>query len=98
MIKKNQSILRLTEDAIQNQAVERELNHLIKELSKGNFEAGLGYPGHVEGTDVYYLRGDHGARLYYHKIGESSYEIVAKSTKGRNQNQVINKLKDISRD
>ncbi len=35
------------------------------------------------------------ARLYYHRIGDKSYEIVAKSEKGRNQEKVINKLKEI---
>jgi hypothetical protein len=91
-IKKSPPLLRLTQDAVRNQTVERELNHLIKELSKGNFEAGLGHPGHISGTDVYYLRGRNGARLYYHKIGEHNYEIVAKSAKGRNQDQVIDKI------
>lgn len=94
-IKKSPPLLRLTQDAVRNQTVERELNHLVKELSKGNFEAGLGYPGRISGTDVFYLRGRNGARLYYHKIGEESYEIVAKSTKGRNQDQVIDKIEEI---
>lgn len=94
-IKKHQPLLRLTQDAVRNQTVERELNHLIKELSKENLEAGLGSPGHIDETDIYYLRGRRGGRLYYHKIGEHNYEIVAKSAKGRNQNQVINKLKEI---
>lgn len=94
-IKKHQSILRLAKDAVENQTVERELNHLIKELNNGNFEAGLGRPGHIDGTDIFYLRGRNGGRLYYHKIGENSYEIVAKSAKGRNQDRVISNLKKI---
>jgi len=94
-IKQNSSLLRLTEDAVRDEAVEREMNHLIKELSKGNFEAGLGHPGHIEGTKINYLRGRNGARLYYQRKGENSYNIVAKSAKGRNQEQVIDKLKEI---
>jgi hypothetical protein len=94
-IKQNPSLLRLTENAVRDEAVEREMNHLIKELSKGNFEAGLGHPGHIEGTKVNYLRGRNGARLYYQKEGEKKYKIVAKSAKGRNQEQVIDKLKEI---
>ncbi len=62
-IKKHPSLLRLTQDAVENQIVERELNHLIKELSKGNFNAGLHRPGHIENTDIFYLRGVNGARL-----------------------------------
>lgn len=94
-IKEHPSLLRLTEDAVRDEAVEREMNHLIRELSKGNFEAGLGHPGHIEGTKVHYLRGRNGARLYYQKKGEKGYQIVAKSAKGRNQEQVINKIKEI---
>ncbi len=94
-IKSHPSLLRLTQDAVRDQLIEREMNHLIEELYKGNLEAGLGHPGHVEGTKVHYLRGRNGARLYYQRKGEQSYEIVAKSAKGRNQEQVINKIKDI---
>jgi len=94
-IKKHKSILRLTKEAVENQTVERELNQLTKELNKGNFEAGLGHQGHVVGTDIFYLRGRNGGRLYYHKIGEDSYEIVAKSAKGNNQDRVISKLREI---
>ncbi len=94
-IKKYPAILRLTQDAVKNQEVQRELDHLGRELQKGNFEAGLGHPGHIEGTDIYYLRGRNGGRLYYHKIGKFYYEIVAKSGKGTNQEQVIDKLRDI---
>jgi hypothetical protein len=93
-IKDNPSLLRLTEDAVNDQAIERELNNLIKQLSRGNFEAGLGRPGHISGTSVFYLRGRNGGRLYYRKTGENQYQIVAKSAKGRNQDQVINKIKD----
>jgi len=96
-IKKYPPILRLTQDAVKNQVVERELNHLTWELQKGNLEAGLGHPGHIEGTDIYYLRGRNGGRLYYHKIGKFYYEIVGKSAKGTNQEQVIDKLRDIYR-
>jgi hypothetical protein len=94
-IKQHPSLLRLTENAIKDEAVEREMNHLIKELSKGNFEAGLGHPGHVEGTKIHYLRGRNGARLYFQEKGKNNYQIVAKSAKGRNQEQVINKIKEI---
>ncbi len=94
-IKKSPALSRLTEDAARNQKVGRELNHLVKELSKGNFKTGLNHPGHINKTDIYYLRGHNGARLYYHKTGEYSYEIVAKSAKGRNQDQVICKLEKL---
>ncbi len=94
-IHKYPSILRLTQEAAKNQDVQRDLDHLEEELQKGNFEAGLGHPGHIEGTSIFYLRGRNGGRVYYRKAGESDYEIVGKSAKGRNQEQVIDKLKGI---
>ncbi len=93
-IKQHPPLMRLEKDAVNDEDVEREMNHLINELSRGNFEAGLGHPGHVEGTDIFYLRGRNEARLYYHRTGKDSYEVVGKSAKGRNQDQVINKLKE----
>ena len=94
-IKSHPSILKLTQEAVKSPIIEREMNHLIEELYKGNFEAGLGHPGHIEGTKIHYLRGRNGARLYYRRRGEDNYEVVAKSAKGRNQEQVIDKLKEI---
>jgi len=94
-IKKSSALLKLTKDAVENQKVQKELDHLVKELTKGNFEAGLGKPGHIKGTDISYLRGRNGARLYYHKTGKKHYEIVAKSSKGRNQNQIISKIREL---
>lgn len=94
-VKKQPSILRLTKEAVQDQYVENDINHLIKELVKGNSRPGIGRPGHIDGTDVFYLRGRNGGRLYYHRVGQNSYEIVGKSAKGRNEDQVINKLREI---
>ena len=95
-IKKSPPLLRLTHDAVKNHRVERELNHLIHELGKGNFQCGAeGGPGHIEGTDIYYLRGRNGGRLYYHQTAQGRYEIVAKSSKGRNQDQVMDYLRKI---
>ncbi len=94
-IKQHPALLRLTQQAVKNQDVEREMNHLIKELTLGNMQAGLGAPGHIEGTGVHYLRGRNGARLYYVQDGKNEYTIVGKSAKGRNQEQVIDRLKEI---
>lgn len=86
-IKDHPGLLRLTKDAVRNPEVERDLNHLIEELGKGNLEAGLGGPGHVDNTDIFYLRGHNGGRLFYHKI-ENGYEIVGKASKS-NENAAI---------
>src|SRR3989344_8555763 len=68
VIKKNDGIHRLVIEATVNQNIKRELDHLILELSKGNMNAGLHRQGHIEGTDIFYLRGRKGGRLYYHRI------------------------------
>lgn len=91
-IKRNLPIRKLAEHAAIDQGIKRELDHLTLQLSRGNLQAGLGTPGHLDGTDIFYLRGRNGGRLYYHKQG-SGYEILAKSGKGDNQDQVINKLR-----
>lgn len=83
VIKEHPSLLRLTRDAVRDPKVERESNHLLEELTKGNLEAGLGKPGHISGTGVFYFQGHNGAKLYFRKVGENSYEIVAKSAKGK---------------
>ncbi len=93
-IKKNESIHRLAIEATINQNVKRELDHLVLELSKGHMNAGLHGQGHIEGTDIFYLRGRKGGRLYYHRV-EGGYEIVGKSSKGKNQSKVIKKLEEL---
>ncbi len=67
-IDRDRGLVRLTEDAASDQTIQRDLNKLANELMKGNFEAGLGAPGHVTGTDIFYLRSRNGARLYYRQI------------------------------
>ncbi len=91
-ISKDNSLVRLAEDAAVDQSVQRGLDHLTGEISKGNF---VGRVRHLEGTDVFYLGHDSGARVYYRQIGPNQYEIVAKSAKGRNQDQVINRLQKL---
>lgn len=92
-INKYPGLVDLAERAGKDQRIQKEINHLSSELKKGNFEAGLGHPGHISGTNIFYLRGRNGGRLYYH-IKDKRYEIVGKSSKGRNQDQVIKKLKE----
>ena len=93
LIQKDKGLRRLAEEATRNHYVQRELDHLIEELGKGHFG---GLPGvrHIAGTDIFYLRGRQGGRLYYRKTNEG-YEIVGKSAKGRNQEQVIQKLVEL---
>ncbi len=92
-IKKSPGLVRLAQEATRDTDIQKEINRLALKLREGHIEsAGLTGASHVEGTDVYYLRGHHGGRLYFRHTSEG-YEIVAKSYKDRNQDQVIEKLK-----
>jgi uncharacterized membrane protein len=91
----DKALQRYAKKALKNQQVKREMEHLEEELKKGNLEAGLGRPGHVNGTDINYMRGENGARLFYRRIGENTYQIVGKASgvqKKGNETQVYNKL------
>jgi hypothetical protein len=85
---------RLAQEAGKNERLQAELDHLFAQLSAGNENPGIG-TGRVPGTDVSYLRGRNGARLFYRKKaaeGNAEYEIVGKSCKGHNEDAVIAKL------
>tara|TARA_Y100000310_G_C20683871_1_gene817722 strand:- start:1701 stop:2186 length:486 start_codon:yes stop_codon:yes gene_type:complete len=92
-IHNDEGLVRLAKESTRNEAVKKEMNHLQEELGKGNFQAGIGKPGHVDGTSIFYLRGYNGARLFYRQIREG-YEIVGKSDK-RTEERVIHKLQEI---
>jgi len=91
-IKKHPAIQRLAVKATQNRDVQRDIDHLVYELSKGNLEAGLGKPGHIQGTSIFYMRGRKGGRLYFRK-SPHGFDIVGKSAKGSNQQKVMEALK-----
>lgn len=93
VIKMDSGLHKLTKEAVRNQYVKRDLDHLTYELAKGNFQAGIGL-GYIQGTDVNEMRGRRGGRLYFRRIGPEHYEIVAKSGKG-NQERVIKKLQEL---
>lgn len=87
-IHKHPGIVRIAEKAAKNQDIQRELDHLVDELHKGNIDAGSRGVQHVSGTDVFYVGGKKGARLYFRKTAQG-YEIVGKSSKDRTQDKVM---------
>lgn len=93
-INKHKNLCDFAEEATNNRKVQKSIDHLTNELVKGNLEAGLGKPGHIDNTNIFYLRARNGARLYYRRIS-NGYEIVGKSSKGRNQDNVMNALRKI---
>ena len=68
-----------------NQAVQREANHLLEQLSKGNFNPGTETRNLFK--DICYLRGDKGARIF-DRIRNGVVEILGKSSKA-NETKVI---------
>ncbi len=86
-------LVRLAEEATENQAVQRDVNHLIKELAKGNTNPGLGSKNLF--GNIYYLRGRNGGRVFYREIpNKDGYEILAKSSK-YNEESVADRLESI---
>ncbi len=84
-------LVRLAQEAGENENVQHDLDHLIEQLIKGNTEAGLGTK-HVDGTPISYLRGNRGGRLFYMQLGQNRFEIVAKSSKA-NEQKVIDEIR-----
>ncbi len=88
-IKKDKGLMRLVEESTgSGSTIQRELDHLTKELSKDHVP---GRVRHIDGTDILYIGGRNGARVYYRKT-DFGYQIVGKSAKGANQDKVIGKL------
>lgn len=83
----------LAMDAVKNEQVQRDLNHLANELVRGNMNPGLENKA-LAGTDVRYARTRNGARLFFRNI-DGGIEIVAKSGKGLIEDKVIARLKKL---
>ncbi len=91
-IKKDPLLLRVAEDIEGKDSIGRDVNHLIKELNKGNTNPGIGTK--TISTGLYELRGRNGGRVYYRETQKGKYEILGYSNKA-SQNRVINRLKKL---
>ncbi|WP_202067746.1 hypothetical protein [Enterococcus sp. BWB1-3] len=74
-----------------SEAAQKEADHLVSELLKGNTNLGIGYKNLFK--DVIYIRGREGARVFY-RIVNGEIEILGKANKG-NEDKVIRILKDM---
>lgn len=90
-IKKDRTLVRLAEEASKSDRAQRGFDHLLHEFGKGHAPARI---RHLEGTDVFYVGNDE-ARVYYRLIKGGGYDVVAKSRKGDNQDQVMRKLEKL---
>ncbi|MEW2392844.1 pre-toxin TG domain-containing protein [Streptomyces venezuelae] len=89
---KDAQLSKAAQQAGKNQAVQRDLDGLFEQLSRGNMNPGLGSKA-LAGTDVTYARGRNGGRLFFRNV-EGGIEIVGKSDKG-NESKVIARLKQL---
>lgn len=90
VIGKDKTLVKLAEEATENTRAQSGLDSLTNKLVKGHTPGRI---RHINDTDVFYV-GKDDARLYYRQV-HGGYDIVAKSKKGKNQDQVIRKLHDI---
>ncbi|MFF1378519.1 polymorphic toxin-type HINT domain-containing protein [Streptomyces sp. NPDC058308] len=91
-IGKDAQLSKAAQQAGKNQAVQRDLDGLFEQLSRGNMNPGLGSKA-LAGTDITYARGRNGGRLFFRNV-DGGIEIVGKSDKG-NEPKVIARLKQL---
>lgn len=82
-IKEDPGLVREAEKACEDMKVQKDINHLEKELAKGNENPGLGRKPFCKGVIEH--RGRHGGRLYVRKSGSNEFEILAKSGKKKSK-------------
>jgi RHS repeat-associated protein len=88
-VKADAKILKLARETFQgNEALSKEANSLLEQMSKGNMNPGKGTK--FIGKGVYELRSQNGARIYFRHINKG-VEILGYSNKG-NQQEVINRI------
>ncbi|MFG2651285.1 pre-toxin TG domain-containing protein [Streptomyces sp. NPDC048436] len=91
-IGKDSLLAKAAHQAGRNQAVQRDLDGLFEQLSRGNMNPGLGSKA-LAGTDITYARGRNGGRLFFRNL-DGGIEIVGKADKG-NEPKVIARLKQL---
>lgn len=92
LVKQDPLLFRVAEKVGEKQSISRDINHLIKELNKGNTNPGVGTKTVSKG--IYELRGRSGGRVYFRKAGRKKYELLGYSDKNT-QSKVINRLKKL---
>ncbi len=92
-VKQDPTIYRLAQDLKGKERIQHEINHLMKELSKGNENPGAGTDHLNDAGPVWYLRGRNGSRVFYIKHDEG-YEVVGYADK-TTEDRVINRLRNL---
>ncbi|RTE10629.1 RHS repeat-associated core domain-containing protein [Paenibacillus whitsoniae] len=91
LIKNEIGLVKAAEKMGKNQMVQKEADELVAKFLSGNTNPGLGTKNLFK--DIYYLRGDEGARVFY-RMANGEMQILAKSSKA-NEDKVIKILTDI---
>lgn len=86
-------LIKAAQKAGRSQAVQAEMDDLIAKYARGLKDPGLGTKALGQGTDISYLRGDNGARVFFRTTNEG-IQIVGKADK-RSEDSVISRLKQI---
>lgn len=92
-VKRDPRLFRFARELEGNERIQKEINPLIGELSKGNGNPGLGIEHLNDAGKVSYARGRNGARVFYLSHGKNNYEIIGYSDKN-NEERVIKYLRD----
>lgn len=85
-------LTKAAQQAGKSQDVQRDLDHLFEQPSRGNMNPGRGSRA-LTGTDVTYARGRNGGRLFFRNV-DGGIQVVGKADKG-NESKVIARLKQI---
>jgi len=76
-----------------NSSLRKEANGLLEQLSKGNFNPGIGTKSIKGSAGILEARSRGGARVYFRHVNDR-VDILGYSNKG-NQQKVINRLKEV---
>ncbi|MFI9452701.1 polymorphic toxin-type HINT domain-containing protein [Amycolatopsis sp. NPDC052450] len=92
MIDQDPLLVKAAESAGKNQRIQKEMDDLVQQFREGNTNPGLGNKA-LEGTDIQYLRGRNGGRVFFRNTDEGM-QIVGKADKA-NESRVIKRLKEL---
>lgn len=92
-VKQDTRLYHLAQELTGKERTQKEINHLLGELAKGNTNPGLGSEHLADAGPIMYARGRNGARIFYIPHGAKHYEIVGYSDKN-NQERVIRYLRE----
>ncbi|MFB6246028.1 MAG: hypothetical protein ABEI74_00335 [Candidatus Pacearchaeota archaeon] len=96
----NKKIEKISKKVDKKPQVKKEIDSLANKLYEGNTNAGRGTKRLF--SNVYYMRGDTGARLFYLDKGDNSYEVLGYAYGGgqgkgkdKSERQIISALENL---